>query len=283
MASYRVLDIETIPDPTAFTPNPPSYKLNALPGLGFTLMGPPVWPAGVIQDVPFPPPQGHRVVAISWVDLSGDDNKWYFVENFSSICSFGNGESESDEKSEEILLRKFAEVQENDAATLVTWNGRTFDLPVLNLRSFRKGIAWPWYYTDRDVRYRYTESGHLDLMDVLSDYGACRQMKLGDAARLIGLPGKAGSFSGADIAAQVESCQGKPKTYVAEVTSQIENYCLSDSVQTAVLFLRHRFHRGMIDVAHYNAAVNTFADKFPAVFFDGFDWSDLMIGPKEKA
>jgi len=273
LASYRVLDIETVPDPSVWTQNSPTWRLAT--DASFISDERALYPAAVVQDVPFPPAQAHRVVAISWVDLSGDDNKWYFVESYESKCMFDvDGESEAETE----LLRLFADAQENDVATLVSWNGRTFDLPVLNLRSFHKGIAWPWYYQDRDVRYRYSETGHCDMMDVLSDYGACRQMKLGDAARLIGLPGKVGPVSGADVAALVESCRGATEKAISETQEKIARYCLSDSVQTAVLFLRHRFHRGMISTPHHDAAIKTFEKNFPDVFDGDFDWSKLLIG-----
>src|SRR6266571_4794463 len=64
-------------------------------------------------------------------------------------------------------------------------------LPVLALRSLRHGVAMSWYYQGR-VRHRYTEEGHLDLCDMLSDHGAARQVSLDAVARLIGLPGKIG-------------------------------------------------------------------------------------------
>ena len=49
---------------------------------------------------------------------------------------------------------------------------------MLALRSMRHGLSWPWYYRDRDYRYRYSEEGHLDLCDFLSDHGAARMTSL---------------------------------------------------------------------------------------------------------
>src|SRR5215468_11433458 len=58
--------------------------------------------------------------------------------------------------------------------TIVTWNGRGFDLPVVAARCLRHGVAFPWYYQRRDARYRYSPDGHLDLMDLLADHGATK-------------------------------------------------------------------------------------------------------------
>src|SRR5213078_3332060 len=63
---------------------------------------------------------------------------------------------------------------------------------VIVMRSLCHAIALPWYYRDRDVRYRYSAEGHLDLCDWLAEHGAARAGKLDAIARLIGLPGKIG-------------------------------------------------------------------------------------------
>ena len=87
-----------------------------------------------------------------------------------------------------------------------------------------------FYYQDHDYRYRYSEAGHLDLADMLTDYGASRSTGGLDAmARLIGLPGKVGVDG-----SQVEGL------YNAGQLELIKNYCLSDVAQTAFLFLRFR-------------------------------------------
>ena len=66
---------------------------------------------------------------------------------------------------------------------VVTWNGRGFDLPVLALRALRFGLDFRWYYRGEGYRYRFTEEGHLDLCDVISDHGAARMTSLDGAAR----------------------------------------------------------------------------------------------------
>lgn len=282
MAAYRVLDIETIPDPSAFTPNAPKWSLAPGPSENMVRIasgevigfhgGTPGFPAYVVTGEAFPPPQAHRVVAISWVELSSADNEWYFVTGYRSECAFSGNPDEAEDR----LLRMFAEAQSADKATLVSWNGRTFDLPVLNLRSFRRGIQWPWYYHERDIRYRYSENGHCDLMDVMTDYGAARALKLGDAARLIGLPGKTGPISGASVAAEIGACQGKSPEEIATVGRDIARYCLSDSVQTAVLYVRQRYHAGILNAREHDAAIRSF-ENIHFNGFEDFDWSRLLV------
>jgi predicted PolB exonuclease-like 3'-5' exonuclease len=274
MSGYRVLDIETVVDDRYWERPPAKWKEEPLPapvaseagGVMGMMMS--VWK----EEEPFPPPQAHRVVAMAWVNLSADDDRWYSLEDYSSDCGWGYGD-EADEV-EAAMLRAFGEEQsaggEAEAPTLVTWNGRTFDLPVINLRSFLHRIPCKWYYAESDLRYRYTEACHCDLMDVFSDYGAARSMKLGDVARLAGLPGKIGSVKGGNVGEiyklydpSNEAAKAAPKPWrtVVEAKAAIGAYCLLDAMQTAVLFARSRVHKGMIDQAYYDRVVApSFAD-----------------------
>jgi len=259
MAGYRILDIETVVDRRAWAPPAPRWVLAPFgdlesqhhhrmeADLGSTDY---VARAGVALDDPFPPPHAHRIVAMSWVDLSEDTGRYYHFDSFHSQCEWAK---EAPDSPEHRMLRSFTEAQK-DRAMLVTWNGRSFDLPVVNLRSLKHKIPAPWYYEERDVRYRYTEAGHCDLMDFLGDYGAARSMKLGDMARLIGLPGKQGDISGAGVAAVVA------KGDDIEAMAKVGSYCLSDALQTAVVFVRSRFHKGMINAEEHNQAILSFVE-----------------------
>jgi len=263
--NYRVLDIETVPDLRFWTKNSDLFVEQPvrLPGLGGSSSSGDeaslsFGPDGRLMTMwepkeQFPPPQTHRVVAMSWVNLSGEDGEYYKYLGYHSVCLWSHGPGDVADAYEARLLREFGEHQAADegeeAALLVTWNGRGFDLPVINMRSLLHGIPCPWYYGDREVRYRYSEAGHCDLMDVFSDYGASRPMKLGDVVRLIGLPGKSGPISGGDVARLYG--RGDDQKDMREV----EKYCLCDSLQTALLFARSRVHKGMISMKHYRDVV----------------------------
>lgn len=274
MSDYRVLDIETVPDLTAWTPPEPSFQAfqeaMAISKDRSIREGRDI---EIKPELPFAPPHGHRVVAISWVDLTADDGRWYCYKNHYSECSWDHSNLD---KAEAELLRSFLQVQDNDAATMVTWNGRTFDLPVINLRAFKHNIPWPSYYQERDVRYRYTEAGHCDVMDFFTDYGAAKAMKLGEIARLIGLPGKTGPISGDTVASEFE--RSKIDAAVS-IKTNIAKYCLSDSIQTAILFIRSRFHRGVINAKEHNIAISSFAEneEVNAAFETSVSWDRLML------
>ena len=140
------------------------------------------------------------------------------------------------------MLEDFSQFVLRWQPDLVTFNGRGFDMPVLALRSLRHGVAMSWYYQGR-VRHRYTEEGHLDLCDMLSDHGAARQVSLDAVARLIGLPGKIGVDG-----SQVEALYKDGKL------DSIKAYCLADVAQTALLFLRFRLLQGALDGDRYRHA-----------------------------
>src|SRR3990172_1820052 len=152
--SYLVLDIETVPDAAL-------YERPDVAG-------------GVVP--PFPPLYVHKPVVVGALWLAED----YKLKKIGVI---GDG------KDEKGMLEDFSGFVDRYRPDLVTYNGRSFDLPVLALRSLRHGVPMSWYYQGR-VRHRYSEEGHIDLCDMLSDHGAARSMSLDAAARLIGLPGK---------------------------------------------------------------------------------------------
>jgi len=294
---FRVLDIETIPDESVWTRGEPTYKLaparaavelknkhevvDAVAWVDHVGRVPCVAGAELVE--PFPPPQAHRVVALTYVDVELDVSKSprYRCGEVRTSCLWSPGQDLSEEREyESSLLREFADSVEASVGgvTFVTWNGRGFDLPVISLRSLKLGVSCKWYYADRDVRYRFSQEGHLDLMDFLSDYGAARNMKLGDVARLVGLPGKT-DMTGASVysvymdtvarAGEREYCEGRMR--------EVGRYCLQDSVQTALIFLRTRFHLGKVDRDEYHACLETFRQSQDVRDAITVDWDAVRL------
>lgn len=216
--SYLVFDIETVPDPALY-------------------VHPDV--AGGVER-PFPPLHVHRpiVLGVLWLD---DDYR------FKRIGVIGEG------KDEKGMLEDFSEFVARHRPELVTYNGRGFDLPVIALRSLRHGVPLSWYYQDRRVRHRYSEEGHLDLCDMLSDHGAARALSLDAVARLIGLPGKVG----------VDGSQVEGLFHAGQLDA-IKSYCLADVVQTALVFLRFRLLQGALDPARYRTVVQALLESLGA-------------------
>jgi hypothetical protein len=277
---FRVLDIETIPDETVWTRGEPAYKL--VPSWEF-----PFTKANVELVEPFPPPQAHRVVALAYVDVELDvtESPRYKCGEVRTGCLWDPRKDPLREREyEERILREFSSSVDalssggSGGVNFVTWNGRGFDLPVISMRSLKLGVPCKWYYADRDVRYRFSQEGHLDLMDFLSDYGAARNSKLGDVARLVGLPGKT-DMTGASVhsvyletvarASDQGFCDGK--------MVEVGRYCLQDAVQTALVFLRTRFHLGKIDRDEYHACLETFRQSRDVRDAIDVDWDAVRL------
>jgi predicted PolB exonuclease-like 3'-5' exonuclease len=262
---FRVFDIETVPDESVWTPGDPKWSwsegFHASPGRHSLRTEEMV----LVRDEPFPPPHACRVVAISWVDvvLDAEHSPRYRFASMGSECSWSLANPLVPGVERE-LLRHFGEstqaLADEGGMCLVTWNGRGFDLPVINLRSLMHGLPCKWYYSDRDVRYRYSTEGHLDLMDFLGDYGAARNMKLGDVARLVGLPGKTGEVTGKSVHAVYLETLGRrvDAEFCVRQMAGVARYCLQDSLQTALIFLRSRHHLGKVDRGEYHACLDTF-------------------------
>lgn len=174
-----------------------------------------------------PAPPHHRVVAIGalWIDRQHQPR---------SLALLGAGQPEAG------ILGEFAKLLSERRPCLVTYNGRGFDLPVIATRCLRYGVTLRHYYQSRDVRYRFSTEGHFDLMDFMADFGAAKVSKLDVMARLCGMPGKVG-VDGKDVG---------PLVHAGNLEA-VQNYCLCDVVQTALVFLRVQLLRGELDRAQY--------------------------------
>lgn len=124
-------------------------------------------------------------------------------------------------------------------AVLVSFNGRGFDLPVLEWAAFRYGIAAKHHFSDRfGRRYRFGAT-HLDLQDWLTNHGACVLAGgLDLLSKLLGKPGKM-SISGRDVYDLHR--EGKVR--------EINDYCMFDVLDTYFVFLRTRVLTGEVDLA----------------------------------
>ncbi len=112
---YLVLDIETVPDGELYTP--------------------PDSPTG--QEKAFPPLYAHRpiVMGVLWLDES---------YNFKRLGVIGDHDDEPG------MLRDFSSFVEQRRPHLVTFNGRSFDLPVIMLRCLRHGVPLHFFFHAQD-------------------------------------------------------------------------------------------------------------------------------------
>jgi predicted PolB exonuclease-like 3'-5' exonuclease len=122
-------------------------------------------------------------------------------------------------------------LKQNPRLKLVTFNGRTFDLPLLELAAFRYGYSATAYYQCSRNRYG---GNHLDLMDWLTNYGASRLTGgLNLLSKMLGKPGKM-AVSGDQVHA----------LHAAGKKREINDYCMFDTLDTYFVFLRTRVMTG---------------------------------------
>lgn len=111
-------------------------------------------------------------------------------------------------------------------AKLVTFNGRGFDMPLLELAGYRYGCPALNYFQRSRNRY----SGSIDLLDWFSNYGAYRMVGgLNLLAKMLGLPGKMDA-SGDQVY----------RMYREGRYQDINDYCMCDTLDTYFIFLRTR-------------------------------------------
>lgn len=145
--------------------------------------------------------------------------------------------------SEESIVRTFWQRLERFSGTLVTFNGRSFDLPVLELQALKYGCQAHRYFSGK-ARNRYAEEGHFDLYDFLTNYGVHRlRGGFNLLAKMIGLPGKT-EIDGSMV--QQLWQEGR--------LGDIHRYCRHDVIQTYFLFLRVELMRGRMTPEQYEHA-----------------------------
>ncbi|AEJ38599.1 hypothetical protein TPY_0397 [Sulfobacillus acidophilus TPY] len=139
--------------------------------------------------------------------------------------------------SEEQLIRDFFQVIHDLHPRLVGWNTSGFDLPTLIYRAIRHQIPAAGFYQVGEpyhgYRKRYDEESHLDLMDLLSGYGASSRLTLDEMAAVLGVPGKL-EIDGGQVL----------ELYEAGAIDAIRHYCLHDVLTTTLVFGAYAFHRG---------------------------------------
>jgi 3'-5' exonuclease len=132
----------------------------------------------------------------------------------------------------EVVKQFWSGIKYYEKCKLVTFNGRTFDLPLLELAAYRHGLPAREYFGRGRNRY----NGDLDLMEWMTNFGACKlNGGLDLLAKLIGKPGKM-DVSGSQVY----------DMYRAGRIAEINDYCTFDTLDTYFVFLRTRVMTGEI-------------------------------------
>jgi len=154
----------------------------------------------------------HRPVVYAW--LQADPAKGQF-----DIYAY----KVMDEDDEQGALAHLAQCLEA-ADRLISYNGRSFDWPLCQLRAMKYRMCWPKSVRAEDRYLR--KLWHFDIYDLLTSHGAVRRIKLDGLAKLCGLPGKQ-EVCGGDVKNLWESGQYE----------LVKTYCVQDVFGTWLLYL----------------------------------------------
>jgi 3'-5' exonuclease len=202
----------------------------------------------VLGDWPenkWPPPVGWRVVAIGMlIAHQAMTAKGLATHVEKSGCITGP---------EDEIIPKFWEFFERREPLLVTWNGRAYDLPVLRQRALISAVPTPrWFRAGNryeNYSYRYSANWHCDLMDQLSDYGACTKTAMDLIAKAMGLPGKIDG-NGAEVETMFEAGE----------IERIAAYCECDVLNLYGIYLRWLLVTGQMDGGGYKRSQAQFSE-----------------------
>lgn len=160
----------------------------------------------------------------------------------------------------------------------VTFNGRGFDVPLLELAAFRYGLNLAhWFQPGQksfdQPRNRYNQQGHIDLCELLTNFGSTRFTGgLNLAANLLGKPGKM-DVQGDMVQDMFD--QGR--------LQEINDYCRCDVLDTYFVFLRSRVILGQLSleeeqsrIADTKAWLEERADQTPAYHHYLGKWGDWV-------
>ena len=138
-------------------------------------------------------------------------------------------------------LTQFVRAWSTYPTRLVTFAGRGADIQLMQARLMRHMLQAPRFFESVVDVARFNNEHHLDLYEKLSLYGAQRRGGMSAWARCFGWPGKM-DVDGSSVATMLRDGR----------ESEVDAYCLCDSVQQAAIYLRTLLSRARIHRKHYD-------------------------------
>lgn len=224
--SAIVWDLETVPDLRAFA------AANGLFGKTEAEI------REAIGDK-FPKHIYHSIVCIGALVAHQDQGRWV-VDAL--------GAPHVGERSERELITAFVDKIAELNPQLITFNGSSFDLPVLRYRAMINQVSAPGLAA-RLYFNRFTEDA-LDLCDALSSFSGQAKVSLNEMSRAMGLPGKPSGIDGSEV----------HRYFLDGNIKEIADYCETDIVNTYRIWLRYELFRGRLDHHGYLASERSLAE-----------------------
>src|SRR5262245_41994051 len=210
--SVIIWDIETIPDLQGFAAA--NYLVGKTDAEIREVMGD-----------KFPKHMYDSIVCIGALIAHREDDKW-LVDAI--------GAPHIGERSEKELVQAFVGKIADLKPQLVTFNGNSFDLPVLRYRAMVHRIAAPGLAA-RPYFNRYTDDA-IDLCDVLSSFASQAKATLNEISKVMGMQGRPDGMHGGEVAGYC--LDGRIK--------EVADYCETDIVNTYRVWLRYELFCGRL-------------------------------------
>lgn len=202
----------------------------------------------------FPKLPFHRIACIGAVVAARIDHVW---------CVTAIGAPHIGDRSESELIAAFVEKIGILRPRLVSFNGNSFDLPVLRYRAMMHRISAPGLEA-RGYFKRYTDDA-TDLCDVLSSFDARSKMRLNDLCLALNLPGKPEGIDGSQVA----------EYFAAGRIGEVADYCECDVVSTYRLWLLHELFKGDLSLVQYEQSEKMLSKFIDARIQDKPHWMRL--------
>jgi DNA polymerase elongation subunit (family B) len=126
----------------------------------------------------------------------------------------------------ELLSSFWSDLGQIRPQRYVTFNGKSFDFPYINIRSAIHGVAIP-----RDLvldTRRYSTDRHFDVREVVTNYERYRKGTLEFFCEIFGVPSPKNGINGRNVG----------EYFKAGKLDDIARYCLGDCKATGELFLK---------------------------------------------
>lgn len=177
----------------------------------------------------FPKHPVHKIICIGAIIAERTESGWKVVSK---------GAPHIGDRTEKELIVGFVDRIAQLQPTLVTFNGSSFDLPVLRYRALAHRVSAPGLMS---LPYfnRYSAQS-VDLCDVLASYGTAKAT-LNEISRTLGFRGKGSGIDGSDVA----------EYFKAGRLREIADYCVEDVVNTYRIWLTHELFCGRLTAEEY--------------------------------
>ena len=152
------------------------------------------------------------------------------------------------ERREGELISAFVDKIAELRPQLITFNGTSFDLPVLRYRAMIHGLSAPGLAC-RPYFKRYSTDA-LDLCDELSSFTSNAKVKLDELSKVLGFSDKPTDIDGSEVESYFKDGR----------IQEIAAYCETDVLNTYRVWLRYELFCGRLSIPSYEASERLLMD-----------------------